>query len=301
MEVFIIKRKLLTLGFVFTIFIFLNQSKVLAYDANKTVTPDPSILNTTSFYYTVKSGDSLWKISKNYNTSISSIMSLNNRTTYTIYIGENLLIKNSSTQTVNYKVSIGDTLWGLSKKFNTSINTIKISNYLISDYLMIGEILTIPVNSTQIVKPIGIEIYSTSPGATYGDVYTWKNARRLFTVDTQATLMDFYTGITFNIKYYGGSNHADIIPLTLTDTNKLKKIFTSWSWTNRPMLLMFYKDGVSHTMAVSMAGMPHSTTNIYNNGITGHFDLYFLNSTSHVSNSISETHQFNVLRAGGLR
>lgn len=37
-------------------------------------------------------------------------------------------------------------------------------------------------------------------------------------------------------------------------------------------------------MAVSMAGIPHSTINIYDNGVDGHFDLYFHNSTSHERN-----------------
>lgn len=44
-------------------------------------------------YYIVVKGDSLWKISKKFNISVSRLKSLNNLTSNTIYIDQKLLIK----------------------------------------------------------------------------------------------------------------------------------------------------------------------------------------------------------------
>ena len=47
----------------------------------------------TSNYYTVKKGDSLWKIAKENNTTISNLIKLNKLKNSTIYVGQKLLIK----------------------------------------------------------------------------------------------------------------------------------------------------------------------------------------------------------------
>ncbi|WMJ79222.1 LysM peptidoglycan-binding domain-containing protein [Clostridium sp. MB40-C1] len=268
---------------------------------------DSSTTNYTP--YKVISGDTLWKISIKYNTTVNDIIKLNNLTSSCIYIGQvlNIPIKTSqptptpSVQTTNYKVVAGDTVWGVAQKFNTSMDAIVKSNMLALDILMPGQILTIPLNSTQIVKPIGITMMKSRVNNNYGDIYTWENARRLFTVGQKGTLKDLKTGISFNIKYYGGSNHSDIVPLTTDDSSKMKQLFPTWSWSYmRPMILTFNQGGTNYQLAVSLTGMPHSTTDMYQtNGINGHFDLYFYNSTSHVSNELSPTHQKNILIANG--
>ncbi|MCY6355004.1 LysM peptidoglycan-binding domain-containing protein [Clostridium sp. ZS2-4] len=260
--------------------------------------------------YTVVSGDSLWKISLKFNTTVDAIMQANNLTNTTIYIGQALTIPSSSptttspapaVETTNYKVTSGDNLWSIAQKFNTSMDAIQKSNMLATNILMPGQVLTVPVNSTQIVKPVGIIMHKARVTSNYGDIYTWENGRRLFTVGATGTLRDLKTGISFNVKYYGGSNHADVVPLTKDDTAKMKQIYPAWSWSAmRPMVLNFNQGGTNHQIAVSVTGMPHSTTDMYAaNGIDGHFDMYFYNSTSHVSNEISPTHQKNILIANG--
>lgn len=262
--------------------------------------------STTYKNHTVVSGDSLWKISVKYGTTISTIKSINSLSSDYLTIGQVLKVPvssnesiNSNISTVNYKVAVGDNLWNIAQKYNTTMNAIIKSNMLASDKIMPGQILTIPKNSSEVVKPVGIEILRKRPSSAYGDLYTWENGRRLFTVGAKGTLRDLRTGVTFNVKYYGGSNHADIVPLTTTDTNKMKNIFGSWSWSNRPMILYFNQGGVSYQLAVSLAGMPHGTTDVYTNGVSGHFDMYFYNSRSHNTNSISTSHQNNVLKANG--
>lgn len=276
-----------------------------------------SVRATTISNYTVKSGDTLWKISKAYNTTISKIASQNNigENQY-IYPGQVLKVEDNGSslysttsignlsqdvKTINYKTLSGDTVWGIAQKYGTTVDCIVKSNMLAQAILMPGQIITVPVNSTATVKPVGIKMSTPRQSSAYGDIYTWENARRLFTVGQRGTLKDIKTGIPFNIKYYGGSNHADIVPLTSNDSKKMVQIYKKWSWAaKRPMILTFNQGGVNYRLAISVTGMPHSTTDMYKqNWINGHFDMYFYNSTSHNTNEKVFAHQNNILIANG--
>lgn len=266
--------------------------------------------------HTVVSGDTLWGISIKYNTTIDNITKLNNLTSSTLTIGQVLLISGTMPQTevqppaptapvvetVNYKVVVGDNLWNIARRYNTSVDAIMKSNMLVSDFVTPNQILTVPVNSTAIVKPVGITIMKTRVNNSFGDIYTWENAMRLWTVGTQGILKDLGTGKTFNVKYMAGSNHSDVEPLTQADTDVMKSIYGYWSWNNthkRPMLLLFSKGGVSYQMAVSLTAMPHGVETIANNGFDGHTDLYFYNSLGHADPVLDAKHQANVLKANG--
>lgn len=262
----------------------------------------------------VQAGDTLWLISQKYGITVDYLMKLNNLTSTNIIVGQTLKVAETNVQapaptpvvqaiqTVNYKVVSGDNLWTLAKKYNSSVDAIMRTNMLVVDYLMPNQILTIPVNSKEIVKPVGITMMKARVNSSYGDVYTWENAMRLWTVGTTGVLRDIQTGKTFNIRYYGGSNHSDIVPITQQDTDIMKSIYVTWSWDNahkRPMVLYFAKGGVNYQMAVSLTGMPHSTTDSTTNGMKGHCDLYFYNSVGHSNPVIDPIHQANILKANG--
>lgn len=265
------------------------------------------------FEYTVVSGDTLWTISQEFSISISGIKELNTLTSDTLSIGQSLILPEASqnsenpespsetlVETVNYRVATGDNLWSIAQKYGTTMDTIEQSNMLATTILMPGQILTIPVNSTEIVKPVGITMMKKRSNDKYGDLYDWDNARRIFTVGQHATLKDIETGKCFNIKYYGGSNHADIVTLTKDDTYNLENLFKYWDWYNkRPMVLYFTQGDTDYQLAVSVTGMPHGTTDIYDNGLDGHMDMYFYNSKGHKNPVIVESHQINVLKANG--
>lgn len=259
--------------------------------------------------HVVQAGESLWSISRMYGTTIDNLMKLNNLSTNTIYVGQTLKIDGiveqvpqevNKVETVNHVVKSGENLWTIAQKYNTSMDAIKKSNMLASDVLMPNQTLTVPVNSTEIVKPVGITIMKTRINDNFGDIYTWENAMRLWTTGTIGQVRDLETGKTFNVKYYGGSNHSDVVPVTKADTEIIQSIYGSWSWSKkRPMVLNFEKGGVKYQMAVSLTGMPHSTTDIYDNGMNGHLDMYFYNSLGHSNEVIDQVHQSNVLKANG--
>ena len=91
--------------------------------------------------YTVKKGDSLYTIARNYNTTIDKIKNLNNLTSNNLSIGQILKIP-TTTNTNNsiiYTVKKGDSLYSIAKKYNTTIDNIKKKNDLTSNLLSIGQ------------------------------------------------------------------------------------------------------------------------------------------------------------------
>ena len=101
--------------------------------------------NTDYINYTVKKGDNLYNIAKTYNTSVSTIMSINNLNSSNLSIGQVLRIpSNNSNSSKNiYIVQKGDSLYSISKRFNTTVDKIKKDNNLIGNTLSIGQKLII--------------------------------------------------------------------------------------------------------------------------------------------------------------
>ncbi|AFQ56859.1 MULTISPECIES: peptidoglycan endopeptidase LytE [Bacillaceae] len=98
----------------------------------------------------VKKGDTLWDLSRKYDTTISKIKSENHLRSDIIYVGQTLSINGKSTSSKSsssssssstYKVKSGDSLWKISKKYGMTINELKKLNGLKSDLLRVGQVL----------------------------------------------------------------------------------------------------------------------------------------------------------------
>ena len=98
--------------------------------------------------YYVQPGDSLYNIAARYGTSVSALVQSNSIGNRQIYPGQAINIASggstSSASGFTYTVRPGDSLFLLSQKFGVSMETIKNSNKLSSDYLLSGKQLTIP-------------------------------------------------------------------------------------------------------------------------------------------------------------
>jgi|AntRauTorckE5430_2_1112549.scaffolds.fasta_scaffold02270_4 serpin B len=128
-------------------------------------TTKPTITNIT---HEVNPGESLFSIAKKYNLTIDELKALNGMTNNTIFIGKQLTVraeeksKSIATPTLQkpfvkvqppqppssfkqntYIVQQGDTLWKISKQFNISVDKIKMVNKLASDFLEVGQELTV--------------------------------------------------------------------------------------------------------------------------------------------------------------
>lgn len=120
--------------------------------------------------YKVVKNDSLWAISKKYGVSISSLKKANSLSGNTIYVGQTLKIPSSSkttsfksttktssktaavkataTSSTTYKVTKGDTLWSIAKKYGVSVSALQKANNLSSSLIYIGQSLKLASSLT---------------------------------------------------------------------------------------------------------------------------------------------------------
>lgn len=95
--------------------------------------------------YAVKKGDSLWKIAREYNTTVDEIISLNNLESINLQIGQTLKIPGKEKTNI-YTVKSGDSLWSIARINNTTVDKLKEANGLTSNLISIGQQLVIPNN-----------------------------------------------------------------------------------------------------------------------------------------------------------
>ena len=116
------------------------------------------------FTYTVKSGDSLYKIANSYDTSVNEIKNLNDLESNLLQIGQVLKIPNNlkseNNEQLEYIVKSGDSLYKIANSYNTSVNEIKNLNNLESNLLQIGQVLKIPVSKEEIISYITYTVKS---------------------------------------------------------------------------------------------------------------------------------------------
>ncbi|MGM7724606.1 LysM peptidoglycan-binding domain-containing protein [Metabacillus sp. Hm71] len=116
----------------------------------------------------VKSGDTLWELSRDYNTSVKTLMDLNGLNSSFLRVGQVLEVpgpkKTSSasssstsgttqkkpiTSTSTYKVKAGDSLWVISRRYNTSVSELKRLNGLKGDLIYVGQTLVVKKTAGQ--------------------------------------------------------------------------------------------------------------------------------------------------------
>lgn len=154
--------------------------RAVAEYKNKIYTPPAG----SGEYYTVKSGDTLWTISRVYGLTVDELKKLNNLTSNTLSVGQTLKISSTKEPTIPpegstnyYIVRSGDSLWNIAQKYNTTVDAIKRLNNLSSDNLSIGQKLFIPGYETSVPKPPSTSIeYIVKAGDTL-----WTIARKYAT------------------------------------------------------------------------------------------------------------------------
>lgn len=93
--------------------------------------------------YEVKKGDSLWKISREFDISIPDLIKLNQLTNLTLQIGDQLLVPKKEINEDIYIVKAGDTLWSIAKNNNITVSELKDFNNLENNLLTLGQELKI--------------------------------------------------------------------------------------------------------------------------------------------------------------
>lgn len=103
------------------------------------------ITNNYYFLYTIKKGDTLWNIAREYNTTVENLRNLNNIQGDLLNVNQIIKIPLDIATVTIYTVEAGDTLWSISRKFDTTVDKIKRINNLESNIISIGQNLLIPI------------------------------------------------------------------------------------------------------------------------------------------------------------
>lgn len=139
----------------------------------------------------------------------------------------------------------------------------------------------------------------TSSGSVKtGSYLEWSQVKEIFTKGTTATVYDFNTGVSWTVKRTGGSKHADVEPVSSTDTALYKKALGKYymNWKRQPCIVVVK----GYRIAGSYHGYPHGYDSISGNNLSGHYCIHFKNSRTHCSNKIDSDHQACVRKAAGL-
>lgn len=98
--------------------------------------------------YVVQKGDTLYGISRQFNTSVQKLRELNNLSDDNIVPLQVLIVakndENNPSECVIYTVVKGDNLYSIAKKYDTTVDAIKRYNNLTSNNLSIGQRIRIP-------------------------------------------------------------------------------------------------------------------------------------------------------------
>lgn len=284
----------------------------------------------TNQVYIVQTGDTLWIISQRFSTTVALLQQANGLNTTTIYAGQKLTIPTAnsqgghsttnrgsndrdqsvSTSYQNYIVKSGDSIWSIANSFSLpQTELMKANGFNSSTVLYIGQSVKIPV--------INVPVKAT-PGSQYGELLDWwSEAQYVLKLNVPFTITDFYTGTEFKAVRTYGANHADCEPLTSADTSAILKLWNanhSSYWTARPVIININGRKLAASMTASLhAGLDSEPNGVYvnnrsgdygygqnfdaikGNGADGHFDIHFLNSTTHGTGVVNKNHQ-NAIR-----
>lgn len=144
-------------------------------NAGSTATP---VGSTTT--YTVKSGDTLWKISQATGVSAQAIVQANTLANADqLSVGQVLTIPSSTststtgstTASATYTVKSGDTLWKISQTTGISVQTLVQANGLTTaDQLSVGQVLTIPAAGNATSASSTATSYTVKAGDTLSKI-----------------------------------------------------------------------------------------------------------------------------------
>ena len=139
---------------------------------------------TSNETYTVKSGDSLWKIAPHHNMSVSQLKNLNKLSNDMIFVGQKLVVSEKKqsapsqnqnkpsqsqvTKPSTYTVKSGDSVWKISHEHGMSMDELKSLNGLKDNLIIPGQVLKIKGTSSNTKQKIKTSSKETAEaGATY--------------------------------------------------------------------------------------------------------------------------------------
>lgn len=162
--------------------------------------------------YLVKAGDTLWSIANRFDVSLNNLRLWNHLTTDFLSIGQELKLippipaptptdpDGPSGEVTTYSVKAGDTLWAISRRYGVTVNQIKQWNNLRSNFLSIGQRLSIGTPTT--TPPP-----TPTPPPSTDTSYTVRSGDTLWSIATRHSVtvahLKQWNGLTSNLLTIG--------------------------------------------------------------------------------------------------
>lgn len=112
-------------------------------------------------FYTVKKGDTLYSLAKEFDTSVEMLQEVNSLPSELIKAGQKLEVPMEAEAGI-YIVKKGDTLFSLAKKYGVTVIDLKRENKLVNDSIYVGQALSVPTHGFENNEGI----YIVNPGDT---------------------------------------------------------------------------------------------------------------------------------------
>ncbi len=197
-------------------------------------------------------------------------------------------------RTIIHRVSRGDTVYGIARRYGTSQDKVIALNGLTEPRkLQPGQTLKIPARPGDFPEQPA-DPPAWPPDRGEAELVPWSEMKSLFPNGAEARVMDVRSGITFRVRRIQGTYHADCEPVGLEDTAAAKVAYGGqWSWDRHPIVV----EVGDRRVAASMNGYPHGTGHYSRNGYPGHFCIHFYGSRTHGSQVVDPDHQAAILAA----
>ncbi|THD15629.1 hydrolase [Anoxybacillus ayderensis] len=220
--------------------------------------------------YTVKSGDSLWKIAQTFRTSVTELKTLNQLTTDTIFIGQVLQVPDAQTTvqptaptttttntTTTYTIQSGDTLSTIAKKWNTTVTRLLELNPTITDVnrIYVGQVLKVPAPST--TNTTTNQLTSPTPASSTTNAKP-NGATKPYIIQPGDTLSAIAK--TFNTTV----NHLLALNPSITSVDFIRvgqTIYVPLSWEERANAII--ETGKKYIGAAYLFGAPTTRTDVF--------------------------------------
>ncbi|MBQ4265826.1 MAG: peptidoglycan-binding protein [Clostridia bacterium] len=165
-----------------------------------------------------------------------------------------------------------------------------------------------PKTINAIIAAVSNDFAGGSQNSAYKDkIYNinwFANKSKIISGTGTYKLTDISTGRTFSIKIQSAGNHADVEPLTKTDTEVLCSLYgvanatqldTMNKWQRRAVVMT---NGNGEQFVGSIYAIPHGLNTVSGNNFDGQFCVHFLGSTIHAGDggsvNESDNHQAKI-------